>query len=199
MEADMARTIFTTPILSSLLRGFSSIFLKVTGWKVEGYSYIQIKKSVIVAAPHTSNWDLPNMLMVALVLRCNVCWMGKKSLFSFPFGWLMRWLGGIPIDRNTSNNNVEVSVEAIQLAPGEFHLAIAPEGTRGKVTKWKSGFYYIALGAKVPILLAYLDYSSKKGGIRHAFYPTGDIAKDMPKIKAFYSSFEGKNPTQFHK
>ncbi len=193
----MHRTIFTTPVVNALLRGGSIVFLKLTGWKVEGSLPPEACKSVFIAAPHTSNWDLPNTLMVAFALRLNVYWMGKSSIFKFPFGPIMRWLGGISVNREQSTNLVAASAQAIQKADGPMQLIVPPEGTRSKTTYWKTGFYYIAYTAKVPIVMAYMDYAQKRSGLGPLFYPTGDIEKDMIVIKAFYAEFKGKNASQF--
>jgi len=194
----MHRTIFDTPIVNTLLRGMSVTILKLAGWKVEGSLPPSCQKSVFIAAPHTSNWDLPFTLMVAFALRLNIYWMGKHQIFRFPFRHTMMWLGGIPVERNTSNNLVEASAQAIIAADGPLQLVVPPEGTRSKVRYWKTGFYYIALGAKVPIVMAYMDYSRKVSGLGPVFMPTGDIEADMVAIKAFYAPFKGKNSDQFH-
>jgi 1-acyl-sn-glycerol-3-phosphate acyltransferase len=193
----MHRTIFTTPVVNTLLRGFSIAFLKLTGWKVEGSLPPEARKCVLIAAPHTSNWDLPYTLMVSFVLRMDVYWMGKQSIFKPPFSNIMQWLGGIPVNREQSSNLVAASAEAIVKADGMVQLIVPPEGTRSKATYWKTGFYYIALGAKVPIMMAYMDYSQKRSGLGPLFYPSGDIDKDMVEIKAFYAQFKGKNAHQF--
>ncbi len=193
----MHRTIFTTPVVNTLLRGFSIAFLKLTGWKVEGSLPPEARKAVLIAAPHTSNWDLPYTLMVSFVLRLNVYWMGKQSIFKPPFSNTMQWLGGIPVNREQSTNLVAASAEALVKADGMVQLIVPPEGTRSKTTYWKTGFYYIALGAKVPIMMAYMDYSQKRSGLGPLFYPSGDIDKDMVEIKAFYAQFKGKNAHQF--
>jgi 1-acyl-sn-glycerol-3-phosphate acyltransferase len=193
----MHRTIFTTPVVNTVLRGFSIAFLKLTGWKVEGALPPEAHKCVLIAAPHTSNWDLPYTLMVSFVLRMDVYWIGKQSIFKPPFSNIMQWLGGIPVNREQSNNLVAASAEAIVKADGMVQLIVPPEGTRSKATYWKTGFYYIALGAKVPIMMAYMDYSQKRSGLGPLFYPSGDIDKDMVEIKAFYAQFKGKNAHQF--
>lgn len=193
----MHRTIFTTPVINTLLRGFSVAFLKLTGWKVEGTLPIEANKSVFIAAPHTSNWDLPYTLMVAFALRLNPYWMGKQSIFKAPFGGVMRWLGGIPVNREQSSNLVAASAEAIRAADGPLQLIVPPEGTRSKTRYWKTGFYYIALGAQVPIVMAYMDYSTKRSGLGPLFKPTGDVQADMAAIKGFYAPFKGKNAAQF--
>jgi 1-acyl-sn-glycerol-3-phosphate acyltransferase len=188
----MRRTIFTTPVINTLLRGFSIGFLKFTGWKIEGNLPPEAAKAVLIAAPHTSNWDLPYTLMVAFVLRLNVNWMGKQSIFKFPFNHLMQWLGGIAVDRSQANNLVNASAQALKNADGAVQLIVPPEGTRSNARYWKTGFYYIALGAKVPIVMAYLDFAHKRGGLGPLFYPSGDIDKDMVQIQAFYAQFEGR-------
>jgi 1-acyl-sn-glycerol-3-phosphate acyltransferase len=193
----MHRTIFTTPVINTLLRGFSVAFLKLTGWKIEGTLPPDAQKSVFIAAPHTSNWDLPYTLMVAFALRLNPYWMGKHSIFKAPFGGVMRWLGGIPVNREQSNNLVAASADAIRAADGPLQLIVPPEGTRSKTRYWKTGFYYIALGAQVPIVMAYMDYSTKRSGLGPLFKPTGDVQADMAAIKGFYAPFKGKNAAQF--
>jgi len=193
----MHRTIFTTPVINTLLRGFSLAFLRLTGWKVEGRLPPEAAKSVLIAAPHTSNWDLPYTLMVAFALRLNPYWMGKPSLFKAPLGPLMRWLGGIAVSREQASNLVAASASAIAEADAPLQLIVSPEGTRAKTRYWKSGFYYIALGAKVPIVMAYMDYARKRSGLGPLFVPTGNFEADMAAIKAFYAPFKGKNATQF--
>ncbi len=193
----MHRTIFTTPVVNSLLRAGSIGFLKLTGWKIEGQLPADASKAVLIAAPHTSNWDLPYTLMVCFVLQLNVYWMGKSSIFKWPFGSVMRWLGGVAVNRSQSTNLVAASAQAILDADAPLQLIVPPEGTRDKVTVWKTGFYYIALQAKVPIVMAYMDYSQKRSGLGPLFYPSGDIEKDMVAIKAFYAPFKGKNADQF--
>ena len=193
----MSRTIFDTPIVNGLIKAFSIAFLKLTGWKVEGSLPPDGKRSVLIAAPHTSNWDLPYTLMVAFALGLNIRWMGKQSIFKFPFGGVMRWLGGIPVDRSKSNNLVAASADSLREAEQPFQLVVPPEGTRSKTRYWKTGFYYIALAAEAPIVMAYMDYSRKVSGLGPIFQPTGDVEKDMADIKAFYAPFKGKNAQQF--
>jgi 1-acyl-sn-glycerol-3-phosphate acyltransferase len=193
----MHRTIFTTPVVNTLLRGASVLFLKITGWKVEGRLAPEASKSILIAAPHTSNWDLPYTLMVAFALRLTPYWMGKHSLFKAPFGGIMQWLGGIPVQRSQTNNLVAASAEAIRAADGPLQLIVPPEGTRSKTRYWKTGYYYIALAADVPIVMAYMDYSSRRSGLGPIFKPTGNADADMAAIKAFYAPFKGKNATQF--
>jgi len=193
----MPCTIFTTPVVNALFRWLSLGYLRLAGWTVQGSLPPEAQRSVFIAAPHTSNWDLPYTLMVAFALRLNVHWMGKTSIFRFPFGGLMRWLGGLAVDRSKSNNLVAASAHAITKARGALQLIVPPEGTRSKTRYWKTGFYHIAMTAQVPIVMAYMDYSRKVSGLGPLFYPTGDLEADMLTIKAFYAPFKGKNAAQF--
>ena len=193
----MHRTIFTTPVVNTVLRGASLAYLKLAGWKVEGALPPDTPKCVLIAAPHTSNWDLPYTLMVGFSLRLNLYWMGKQSIFAPPFGPLMRWLGGIAVNREASSNRVAASAQALRDASGTVQLTIPPEGTRSQTRYWKTGFYYIAREAGVPIVMAYMDYANKRAGLGPVFHPTGDIERDMACIKAFYAPFKGRNESQF--
>ncbi|MEF9944015.1 MAG: lysophospholipid acyltransferase family protein [Burkholderiaceae bacterium] len=194
----MHPTIFDTPLVNTILRGMSIAFLKFAGWKIEGELPAGAQKCVVIAAPHTSNWDLPYTLMCAFVLRMRIYWMGKASIFKFPFGALMRWMGGIAVDRSQSNNLVEASAQAIRQADGALQLVVPPEGTRSKVRYWKTGFYWIAVSAQVPIVLAYLDFDRKVAGLGPTIHPSGDIERDMEVIKAFYAPMQGKHADKFH-
>ncbi len=193
----MHHTVFDTPVINTALRALSVAILKIAGWRIEGALPPEATKCVLIAAPHTSNWDLPFTLMTAFALRLNIYWIGKASIFTPPFGPLMRWLGGIAVRREQSNNLVAASAAALKAADGRVQLIVPPEGTRAKTRHWKTGFYYIALGAEVPILLAYMDYTQKRAGLGPVFQPTGDIERDMLSIKAFYAPFQGKNARQF--
>jgi 1-acyl-sn-glycerol-3-phosphate acyltransferase len=193
----MHRTIFTTPVVSKLLRGFSIWFLRLKGWTLDGQLPADQPRCVLIAAPHTSNWDLPYTLMVAFALRLNIYWMGKQQIFRWPFGGLMRWLGGIAVDRSQSNNLVAASAQALREADGAWQLVVPPEGTRSATRHWKTGFYYIAVQAQVPIIMAYMDYPRKLSGLGPVFHPTGNIDSDMNAIKAYYAQFKGKNWQQF--
>lgn len=193
----MHRTIFTTPVVNTLLRGLSLAILKLAGWKVEGSLPQDCPKCVLIAAPHTSNWDLPYTLMVGFALDLNLHWMGKASLFRPPFGAVMRWLGGIAVDRTRSTNLVAASAQALREAEGSVQLVVPPEGTRGRTRHWKTGFYYIALQARVPIVLAFMDYRRKVSGLGPEFIPTGDVERDLAEIKRFYAGVQGRNAGQF--
>jgi 1-acyl-sn-glycerol-3-phosphate acyltransferase len=191
----MQHTIFDTPVVNTVMRWFSLAVLRLLGWRVEG-QVSDTPKYVLIAAPHTSNWDFPFTLMICFALRLRVYWMGKASLFPPVLGGVMRWLGGIAVNREKSGNLVGATIEAFHRSE-RLVVIVPPEGTRGKVSHWKTGFYYIAVGAKVPILLGYMDYKEKVGGVAHFFHPTGDIELDMRAIKDFYQGYKGKNPQQF--
>ena len=170
-------------------------FLKLTGWEPEG-SQPRGHRFVLIAAPHTSNWDLAYMLAVATHFDLKVSWMGKDGLFRPPFGWLMRRVGGIPIVRHQRRNRVSEMVRAFEQRES-LVLVVPAEGTRGYVAHWKSGFYHIARSAGVPIVLGYLDYARRRGGFGPALQPSGDIRDDMDEIRAFYADKIGKYPDQF--
>jgi len=123
--------------------------------------------------------------------------MGKHTIFKAPFGPVMRWLGGIAVNREQANNLVAASALAIREVDGPVQLIVPPEGTRSKTRYWKTGFYYIAQTAGVPIVMAYMDYASKRSGLGPVFQPTGDVEADMAAIKAFYAPFKGRNADQF--
>jgi len=188
----MRRTVFNTPVITPLLRLLAIVLLKLFGWKAVGKP-VEGARFVLIGAPHTSNWDFPLMLMVVLKLRLRVFWMGKHTLFPFPVGWFMKWLGGIPVNRSKAQNLVEQTVQQYREHP-QLVVLVPPEGTRAKVKEWKTGFYHIAVNAGVPILMGYVDAATKQAGLADFFHPTGDIEKDMPAIRAFYADKVGLNP-----
>lgn len=188
----MRRTIFDTPVISALMYRLALLYLKLFGWRLEG-QMPETKKFVLIAAPHTSNWDLPVMLCVAFALNAKIFWMGKHTLFRWPPGVFFKWLGGIPINRSAKHDVVSQSVELFR-DNEEMILAVPPEGTRGKATYWKTGFYYIASGAEVPILMGFIDYRRKTTGLGPLLIPTGNLESDMELIRAFYANITGKYP-----
>lgn len=190
----MHTTVFDTPIVRSVLYGISVAYLKIFGWRREG-ELPRLDRYVMIAAPHTTNWDMPITLFLAFAYRVKVYWMGKDTLFHRPFGGIMRWLGGIPIDRTKKNNVVEQAIAAFT-EHDRLIMVIPPEGTRKHVTYWKTGFYHIAHGAKVSIVLGFLDFRRKIGGIGPVIQPSGDIEADMHAIQSFYATITGKYPDQ---
>ena len=167
-------------------------FLRVAGWKTEG-ERPAADRYVIIAAPHTSNWDMPFMLAMAFVYDIPVRWMGKHTLFKAPFASFFKRLGGIPIVRHRPGGVVGQMVEHFE-NNDSLVLMVPAEGTRSHVDYWKSGFYHIARGADVPVVLSYLDVSKKVGGVGPALALTGDFGADMDKIREFYSGMQGFRP-----
>jgi 1-acyl-sn-glycerol-3-phosphate acyltransferase len=164
----------------------------VTGWRVEG-GPPENAKMVIIAAPHTSNWDFIYLLGAAYSLHLSINWLGKDSLFPPVFGALMRYLGGIPIDRSKRNNAVSQIVDRYN---DSTHLAIVipAEGTRSRTDHWRSGFYQIARGANIPMVCGFLDYKRKVAGLGPALIPGDDIKADMDQIRQFYQPITGRHP-----
>lgn len=184
-----------TPSLAvRLFRPLAEGWLKATGWHIEG-EMPNLPKFIIVGAPHTSNWDLPYTLAAGIHYGVRVHWMGKDSIFKWPFAGLMRWLGGIPVDRSKANNAVAQMVDTFARRD-KLILVIPPEGTRGKVTRWKTGFYHIAVGAGIPLALGFLDYKRKAAGIARVFHPTGNFEADLAEIQAFYATVTPKHPNR---
>lgn len=170
----------------------SKAILKIIGWRVKG-KLPNVPKCVMIAAPHTSNWDFFYTLLIAFAMKAQVYAMGKKSLTQGPFGWFMKWLGILPIDRSKSNNVVSQTIDQFN-EHDKLIIIVPPSGTRNKVAYWKTGFYHIAHGAGVPISLGFIDYGRKAGGIGPLVYPTGNIEEDMKYIRGFYADIIGKYP-----
>ena len=185
----MRTTIFSTPVLTPILRAISIVILKILRWQTRG-GELPHQKFVLIGAPHTSNWDFPLMLMVVLKLRLRVFWMGKHTLFPFPFSGFMKWLGGIPINRSASHNVVRETVRQFK-ENKDLVVLVPPEGTRSKVAQWKTGFCHIANMAEVPILMGYVNAEKKEAGFADFFYPSGDVEGDLEKIREFYHPIKG--------
>jgi 1-acyl-sn-glycerol-3-phosphate acyltransferase len=163
--------------------------LALAGWRVEG-ELPDRAKLVAIVAPHTSNWDFVVGILVVFALGLRVRFLGKHTLFRPPLGWLMRWLGGTPVVRDTPQGAVTDAADMI--ARGDrVLLGIAPEGTRTRGKPWRSGFYNIALAARVPILPAAFDYPAKALRLFPLFEPTGDYAADLARLQALYAEVRG--------
>ncbi len=186
-----AFTIFDTPILNTLLRIAAKFYLNVTGWKLVMEGPVA-RRTVVIAAPHTSNWDMPMTLALVFACRLKIYFLAKQILFIPPFGIFVRWLGGIPVDRSKANNFVEQAV-ALFSVHEDLVLVVPPEGTRKKVRYWKSGFYHIACGAQVPITLGFIDFKRKVAGFGGTYIPSGNYEADLVEIQAFYAGITGKN------
>ena len=172
------------------------IYFKLLGWKVVGNTNISqdtVKKAVIIAAPHTSWQDFIIGVLLRKVLNVKTNFIGKKELFVGPFGWYLRAIGGAPINRQDKENKVEAIAKLFD-EHDEFRMALAPEGTRKKVKEWRTGFYYIAKAAKVPIIMFTLDFENKQNKISEPFYPTDNMEADFNVMKDFYKGVKGKIP-----
>jgi len=167
------------------------LVLSVFGWQKTG-QVPSTRNVVIIAAPHTSNWDFIFLLAAAYSFGISVNWLGKDSLFRSPLGPILRFLGGVPVDRSKRNNLVQSLSAQIELGSG-ISLVIPPSGTRRKTEYWKSGFYQIARAAQIPLICGYLDYKKKEAGLGLSFLPT-DLSKDMNRIREFYEPIVGKYP-----
>lgn len=181
--------------MSVWTRGAARLVLRATGWETEGERPAPAR-FVLIAAPHTSNWDLLFLLALAERYGIRVSWMGKHSLFRGPMGPVMRALGGIAVRRHERRNMVEAMADEFA-ARERLCLVVPAEGTRGRTEYWKSGFYHIARAAGVPIVMGYLDYARRRGGFGPALLPSGDVAADMDHIRAFYSDKTGRYPDRF--
>lgn len=168
-------------------------WLKAFGWELEGGAP-SAPKAVVVAAPHTSNWDLPFALAIAWSLDLDIKWVGKHTLFERPLlGPWLRALGGIGVDRRSRNDAVKAIADVMK-SRDHLLLVIPPEGTRGAASRWKTGFYWIAVESGVPIVLGFLDFARKRGGFGTMLEPTGNIEEDFEKIRNFYQDVKGKFP-----
>ena len=169
------------PNVNIIFHWLGRFYFWLTGWKVVGDAP-RYPKFVATAGPHTSNWDGLMMLCSSWIVRCQIDWMLKKEWFWGPMGWVMRSLGGVPIDRRRGFNTVDQMLEQFEKRD-RMALAIPPEGTRKKTDHWKTGFYWIAHEADVPILIAYVDYERKEVNFESGFWKTtGEIEVDMPII-----------------
>lgn len=179
---------------------FTFLF-KIGGWKVTHTLPKDIKKCVIIAAPHTSNWDFIYGMGALRKMKIKTRFTIKKEWYKFPFKWLMKKLGALPIDRSikpdgSRRGTVEVMVDLFH-NDDDLLLLITPEGTRSRVDKWKTGFYYVAINAKVPIALGFIDYAKRECGVGKIIYPSGDYKTDMKSIMDFYQNFIPKHPENF--
>lgn len=182
-------------VFSEFVKLAAGAFLAVGGWRMQG-DWPGHEKCVLLAAPHTSNWDALNMLAAAAYYRVKLRWMGKKSLTTGPFGFLMKWVGCVPVDRASSNDLVSQMRSAFQ-GEERLVLAVAPEGTRTLNPNWKSGYYHIAIGAGVPIVLSVLDYGARTITLSGVIHPSGDYDADSKWIKAHYADAVARFPDKF--
>ncbi|AEV15673.1 Acyltransferase [Thermus sp. CCB_US3_UF1] len=173
------------------MRALAGWLLRLGGWRYH-MPPPPCKRYVLIGAPHTSNWDFFVGILALWALGIRARWLGKKELFRPPLGWLLTLMGGIPVDRSRRKGLVD-QVAAI-LREREVAILITPEGTRGKAPYWRTGFYYMALKAGVPIALGYADFHRKEVGVGGYLWPTGDLKRDFAAIRAFYQDKVGLRP-----
>lgn len=170
--------------------------LKSLGWKIIGHAP-KSGKQVIIAAPHTSNYDFVYLVACAWAMRADAAWLGKEEIFKYPgFRWFFKKIGGIPIKRSQAGGYVEKLSQFVE-SKSHINLCIPPEGTRGKAPGWRTGFYHIANSLNLPIMMAFIDYKNKELGLSsEVVQPTGDIEKDFVKIRNFYENIRGRYPAK---
>lgn len=179
-----------------MFKAFFKFWFRMAGWKIKGGIPPEIKKCVLVAAPHTSNWDFVWGMGGLAEFNYDVKYLAKKELFRFPIKRMLLKLGGMPVDRSKHNRLTDAIVDLFNQYE-KLIVLFPPEGTRSPVSKWKTGFYHVALQANIPIILGYLDYNYKIAGIENVIYPSGDIKADFEKINAFYKNAHPKIPKNF--
>lgn len=192
----MRYTLFSTPVLSPVLRVLSKLMLKVIRWRVVGSLPSDHKKYVLIVAPHTSNWDFFLFVLAVSVLRLKPSVLIKSTLFVGPLGWFLRYCGAIPVNRKQTNSLVNYIAD-IYAEREEFVLIITPEGTRSANPNWKLGFHHVATTAQVPILIVYVDSAIRTIGIEGLMEPSQDVNADLSTIKTFFDSKSGLKPENY--
>lgn len=185
----MAHAQIDTYMLSKL----SALILRLWGWKIKGDYPRHLPKVLVIAIPHTSNWDFPVGILLRSAVKANIRFIGKSSLFRWPFGGLMRWMGGVPVQRSQRSHFVQTMVGVFDREKS-FHTCIAPEGTRGKVDQLKSGFYHIAKGANVPIVMVRFDWGTKTLTWSEPYFVGDDLDAEIARIDAFFAGAVGRVP-----
>lgn len=176
-----------------MIKKIASFLFYLLGWKVEGNIPSDIKKYIVIAAPHTSNWDFLYARLAFLAMGIPLKFFIKEEWFFFPMNYFLKYLGGIPVNRSKKQNLTDQMADVFK-NHDELAIMIPPEGTRSYNPKWKKGFYYISKKADVPIILGYVDYENKIGGLGPVFYITEDVEKDIETMKNFYRKIKGKYP-----
>jgi len=174
---------------------FANALLRLLGWRLAG-PFPAVPRSVVIAAPHTSNLDVPLCVIAAYALGVRIRFLVKHTAFRGPFGPMLRWIGAIPVHRDHARRAHGLVADAVDAfrTEGSLHLALAPEGTRGKVRYWKRGFYEIARAAGVPLVLAFIDYRERRVGVGPAFDLSGDVQADMTRLREYYGAFTARHP-----
>lgn len=180
---------------NALTRFVGRTVLRLLGWRLEG-TFPDLPRFVLVGAPHTSNWDGVAALAASLAYGVESHFLGKREAFRGPMGWLLGALGGIPVDRSGAGGQVDQAIEEFARRPS-FILGIAPEGTRGRGTRWRTGFHTIARAAGVPFVLVPFDHARRVTGPGPVVWPTDDLAHDLRVLDAYFAQVEGRNPALY--
>lgn len=176
-------------------KAVASLCMLITGWRFEG-RLPNLHQFVLIVAPHTSNWDFPTGIMAMFALGLRGTFLGKDTLFKPPFGFVFRWLGGIPVDRFSKNNVVEQTIAYFRQRE-KMILAISPEGTRKRIEKWRTGFYWVAVGAKVPIVPVAFDFPRRRFIIHEPQTMTGDLEVDIAHLRSFFTPSQAYRPAWY--
>ncbi|NJM94481.1 MAG: glycerol acyltransferase [Cytophagales bacterium] len=185
--------------MKSFWKALSRFIFWLKGWQLEGGFPTDLKKAVMIAAPHTSNWDFLYARAAFFLMEVPMKYTIKKEVMVGPLGWLLASLGAIPVDRGSQGMRRHSLVDVMAMEferREELVILVTPEGTRQYATKWKSGFYRVAQRAQVPMVMGYLDYKRKVAGVGPVIYPTGDYEADLRKIKDFFRDKTAKYPEQ---
>jgi 1-acyl-sn-glycerol-3-phosphate acyltransferase len=178
-----------------ITRAIARCLLLLTGWRFEG-TLPNLRQFVIIVAPHTSNWDFPVGVMAMFGLGIRGTFLGKDTLFKPPFGFIFRWLGGVPVDRKSSHNVVDQTIAYFRKRD-RMILALSPEGTRKLIPEWRTGFYWVAVGAGVPIVPVAFDFARKRYVLNPPQVMTGDPAVDIPHLKSFFKASQAYRPENY--
>ncbi|HSG08587.1 MAG TPA: lysophospholipid acyltransferase family protein [Longimicrobiales bacterium] len=173
-------------------RAIARLMMRVSGWRFEG-ALPNLEQFVLIVAPHTSNWDFPVGIMAMFALDVRATFLGKDTLFNGPFGFIFRWMGGVPVDRRSPHNVVEQTVEYFKRRD-RMILALSPEGTRRKIPRWRTGFYWVAVGAGVPIVPVALDFSRKRYIIHPPRLMTGHAEQDIAALQTLFRADQARRP-----
>lgn len=179
------------------MKSISRALMALFGWSVKGEYSDAVRDCVIVVAPHTSNWDFWWGILARNVYGINARYLIKDSFFKPGIGWFFRWTGGVPVDRSKKNDLTERLVAMLKMGKG-LKVVFTPEGTRKRVDKWRSGFYWVAFETGLPIVMHYIDYEKKEVGMSEPFIPTGDWQRDKPIFEAFYAPIAPNTPENFN-
>lgn len=180
---------------NAVTRGIARLAMRLTGWRFEG-EFPNLPQFVVIVAPHTSNWDFFVGVMAMFAIGFRGTFLGKDTLFRWPTGAVMRWLGGVPVDRASPHNVVQQTIDYFHSRP-QMLLALSPEGTRKKLPAWRTGFWYVAKGAGVPIVPAAFDYPARRIRIFAPVTPGADIDADIARLRAHFNAKMALHPEQY--